>query len=344
MPVGTVGSVKAITHDTLRSVVDAPLILANTYHLYLRPGMEVVQSAGGIHRFSTWNRPMLTDSGGYQVYSLSKMRKINEEGVRFRSHIDGSAHFFTPENVMDIQYQIGADIIMAFDECTPWPCTYQYARKSMDLTHRWLDRCKAHVSAKEPFYGYPQVLAPIIQGSTFPELRKISAEEVVRRDFAMHAIGGLSVGEPAEEMYAMTALVCDLLPKEKPRYLMGVGTPSNLLECIALGIDMFDCVLPTRNARHGLLYTSHGVLNIRNEKWKNDHTPLDPEGSSWSREYSKAYVRHLIQSGEILGAMIATVHNLYFYLELVRAARKNILSGTFGSWKQKVLPLLEHRL
>jgi queuine tRNA-ribosyltransferase len=272
------------------------------------------------------------------------MRKISEEGVHFRSHIDGSSHFFSPENVMEIQIQIGADIIMAFDECTPWPCTYEYAESSMHRTHRWLDRCKSYFHQADPPYGYAQVLAPIIQGSTFPELRKISSDYVASCDMPMNAIGGLSVGEPAEEMYAITSLVTDILPKEKPRYLMGVGTPANLLECIALGIDMFDCVLPTRNARHGLLYTWDGVMNIKNEKWRNDHTVLDTQGSHWSKTYSRAYLRHLVQSNEMLGAMIASVHNLSFYLDLVRMARKHIQEGTFRQWKENTVLRLDQRL
>ncbi len=344
MPVGTVGAVKGVGHDTLKEVIGAQLILANAYHLYLRPGMDVIQNAGGLHKFSTWDKPILTDSGGYQVYSLSPMRKITEEGVHFRSHIDGSSHFFSPENVIEIQLQIGADIIMAFDECTPWPCTYEYAENSMHRTHRWLDRCTSHFKNTRSCYGYEQVLAPIIQGSTFAELRKISTEYVVACDLPLNAIGGLSVGEPADEMYAMTSLVTDILPKEKPRYLMGVGTPANILECIALGIDMFDCVLPTRNARHGLLYTWDGVINIKNEKWRNDHTVLDTQGSSWSKTYSRAYLRHLVQSNEMLGAMIASVHNLGFYLDLVRTARKHIIEGTFFQWKEKTAPRLEQRL
>lgn len=344
MPVGTVGAVKGVSHETLTDLIGAQIILANAYHLYLRPGIDVLESAGGIHKFSTWHKPILTDSGGYQVYSLSPMRKITEEGVHFRSHIDGSPHFFSPENVMEIQMKIGADIIMAFDECTPWPCTYEYAETSIHRTHRWLDRCKVYFERAQPYYGYPQVLAPIVQGSTFAELRKVSAEYVAASEMSLNAIGGLSVGEPTEEMYAMTSLVCDILPKDKPRYLMGVGTPVNILECISLGIDLFDCVLPTRNARHGLLYTWQGVINIKNEKWRNDHDVLDAQGCSWSRTYSRAYLRHLIQSNEILGAMIASVHNLSFYLDLVSTARKHIQDGTFRPWKDKTVPILEQRL
>jgi queuine tRNA-ribosyltransferase len=344
MPVGTLGAVKAVSHDVLHEIVGAEIILANAYHLYLRPGTEVLTEAGGIHRFSTWDKPMLTDSGGYQVYSLSQMRKISEEGVHFRSHIDGSPHFFTPENVVDIQRRIGADIIMAFDECTPWPSTHEYAKASMEMTHRWLDRCLDQVGKTEPVYGYEQILAPIVQGSTYPDLRRISAEVIASKNAQINAIGGLSVGEPADEMYAMTAEVCAILPKEKPRYLMGVGTPANLLESIALGVDLFDCVLPSRNARHGLLYTREGVINIKNEKWKQAHIPLDQQGCTWSKQYSRAYLRHLLMNNEILGSMIATAHNLSFYIALVREARARILEGTFRAWKDAAVPLLEQRL
>ncbi len=344
MPVGTVGALKAVSHETLEQVVGAQIILANAYHLYLRPGTDVLLQSGGIHRFSSWMRPMLTDSGGYQVYSLSPMRKITEEGVHFRSHIDGSPHFFSPENVMEIEMLIGADIIMAFDECTPWPCTFEYAEDSMHRTHRWVERCKAFFDRSEPRYGYPQVLAPIIQGSTYPVLRMQSAEFIAGLDMPINAIGGLSVGEPAEEMYAMTSIVAGILPKDRPRYLMGVGTPANILESIAHGIDMFDCVLPTRNARHGLLYTWEGILNIKNEKWRNDFSPLDAQGSSWSRRYSRAYLRHLVQSNEMLGAMIASVHNLSFYIDLVQEARKQIQAGSFRSWKDRMVGILEQRL
>jgi queuine tRNA-ribosyltransferase len=344
MPVGTLGAVKAVSHDVLHEIVGAEIILANAYHLYLRPGTEVLTEAGGIHRFSTWDKPMLTDSGGYQVYSLSQMRKISEEGVHFRSHIDGSPHFFTPENVVDIQRRIGADIIMAFDECTPWPSTHEYAKASMEMTHRWLDRCLDQVGKTEPVYGYEQILAPIVQGSTYPDLRRISAEVIASKNAQINAIGGLSVGEPADEMYAMTAEVCTILPKDKPRYLMGVGTPANLLESIALGVDLFDCVLPSRNARHGLLYTREGVINIKNEKWKQAHIPLDQQGCTWSKQYSRAYLRHLLMNNEILGSMIATAHNLSFYIALVREARARILEGTFRAWKDAAVPLLEQRL
>lgn len=343
MPVGTAGTVKAVHQQELKDQIQAQIILGNTYHLYLRPGMGVVTAAGGLHKFNAWDRPMLTDSGGYQVYSLSKQRKIKEDGVKFRSHIDGSMHVFTPENVMDIQRQIGADIIMAFDECTPYPCDERYATRSMHMTHRWLDRCIARHKETEGHYGYEQILAPIIQGSTYPHLRKQSAEYIASRDMPINAIGGLSVGEPHEDMYAMTAVVTDILPKEKPRYLMGVGTPANLLECIALGIDMFDCVLPTRNARHGLIYTSQGFVHIRNEKWKHCFEPIDPASTaSTSREHSLAYLRHLMISGEALGAMIASLQNLSFYLSLVRQARTHILDGTFSTWKSSILPIISN--
>ncbi|HEY3386728.1 MAG TPA: tRNA guanosine(34) transglycosylase Tgt [Saprospiraceae bacterium] len=343
MPVGTAGTVKAVHQQELKDQVGAQIILGNTYHLYLRPGMQVLTEAGGLHKFTAWDRPILTDSGGYQVYSLSKQRKIKEEGVKFRSHIDGSIHVFTPENVMDIQRQIGADIIMAFDECTPYPCDEKYARRSMHMTHRWLDRCITRHKETEGLYGYEQILAPIIQGSTYPELRKQSAEYIANCDMPINAIGGLSVGEPHEDLYAMTNLVCEILPKEKPRYLMGVGTPANILECIALGIDMFDCVLPTRNARHGLLYTSQGIVHIRNEKWKHCFDPIDSESSATtSRDHTLAYLRHLTISGEALGAMIASIQNLSFFLSLVRKARLHIIDGTFSSWKDSILPVISN--
>ena len=343
MPVGTAGSVKAVHQQELIDQVGAQIILGNTYHLYLRPGTDVIEAAGGLHKFNHWNRPILTDSGGYQVYSLSQQRKIKEEGVKFSSHIDGSKHIFTPENVIDIQRQIGADIIMAFDECTPYPCDEKYATRSMHMTHRWLERCITRHDETLGLYGYDQVLAPIVQGSTYPNLRQQSAEYIASKDLPINAIGGLSVGEPHEDMYAMTALVCDILPKEKPRYLMGVGTPANILECISLGIDMFDCVLPTRNARHGLLYTSRGIIHIRNEKWKKCFDPIDPESSaSTSREHTLAYLRHLIISGEQLGAMISTLQNLSFYLQLVRQARAHILNGTFASWKESIMPVISN--
>ena len=345
MPVGTVGTVKAIAQDQLRDIVQARIILGNTYHLYLRPGLEVLEAAGGLHRFIGWDRPMLTDSGGYQVYSLAKSRKINENGVVFQSHIDGSRHLFTPESAMDIQRVIGADIIMAFDECPPYPSDYRYARDSMELTHRWWIRCKEHVAKTESKYGHRQFLFPIIQGSTYDDLRLASAEFMAAQDAPGIAIGGLSVGEPAEEMYRMTELVTPVLPTDRPRYLMGVGTPENILTCISLGIDMFDCVMPTRNARHGLLFTRNGIINIKNKKWADDFSPVDPDGPCpASRETTKAYLRHLIHSGEILGGMLATQHNLSFYLWLVGEARRHILEGTFTPWKDDLLPRLTQRL
>ena len=341
MPVGTAGSVKAVHQDELKTEVGAQIILGNTYHLYLRPGVEVLQHAGGLHKFNHWDKPLLTDSGGYQVYSLSKQRKIKEEGVKFNSHIDGSHHLFTPEFVIDVQRKIGADVIMAFDECTPYPCEEKYATRSMHLTHRWLDRCIEQFNTTKGEYGYDQILAPIVQGSVYPHLRKQSAEFIASRNMPINAIGGLSVGEPHEDMYAMTELVCSVLPTEKPRYLMGVGTPTNILECIERGIDMFDCVIPTRNARHGLLYTSRGIVHIRNEKWKQCFEPIDPESTaSTSRTHTLAYLRHLIMSGEALGAMIATLQNLSFYLSLVRQARQHILDGSFSAWKSSVLPVI----
>lgn len=345
MPVGTAGAVKAVHIHELEREVLAQIILGNTYHLYLRPGMEVLRQAGGLHKFNGWNRPLLTDSGGYQVYSLAAQRKIKEEGVTFQSHIDGSKHFFSPERAIDIQREIGADIIMAFDECTPYPCEYGYAKNSMHLTHRWLQRCCEHFDNTEGLYGYRQTLFPIVQGSTYPDLRRESAEAIASFGREGNAIGGLSVGEPEEDMYAMTELVCGILPKEKPRYLMGVGTPVNILECIALGIDMFDCVLPTRNARHGMLYTANGIINIRNEKWKDDHHPIDEASTSYtSRTHSKAYLRHLIHAGEYLGAQIASLHNLCFYLWLVGEARRRILAGDFLTWKNRMVACLGQRL
>ncbi|MET7001244.1 tRNA guanosine(34) transglycosylase Tgt [Chitinophaga defluvii] len=344
MPVGTVGSVKAVTQDQLRNAVQAQIILGNTYHLYLRPGMEVLSQAGGLHRFNGWDRPLLTDSGGYQVFSLAANRKIKEEGVVFQSHIDGSRHLFTPENVMDIQRTIGADIIMAFDECPPYPSEYRYAKKSMELTHRWLDRCIQQLKDTQPAYGHEQTLFPIVQGSTYKDLRAISAQEIAARDCAGNAIGGLSVGEPEQDMYEMCGLVCDILPKEKPRYLMGVGTPWNILENIALGVDMFDCVMPTRNGRNGMLFTWEGVMNIKNKKWATDFSPVDENSACFaSRDYSKAYLRHLFAAGEILGMQLASIHNLAFYLELVTEARKQILAGTFTAWKNSVIGQLKNR-
>ncbi|MCO6479826.1 MAG: tRNA guanosine(34) transglycosylase Tgt [Phaeodactylibacter sp.] len=345
MPVGTLGTVKGVQQRDLESEVGAQIILGNTYHLYLRPGAEILQKAGGLHRFNGWNHPILTDSGGYQVYSLSHRRKIKEEGVTFQSHIDGSTHFFSPEGVMDIQRAIGADIVMAFDECTPYPCDYKYAKTSMELTHRWLERCCRHFDSTGPLYGYHQALFPIVQGSTYKDLRRVSAETVASFDREANAIGGLSVGEAAEEMYEMTELVCGILPKDKPRYLMGVGTPENILECIALGVDMFDCVLPTRNARHGLLYTANGVINIKNAKWKEDFSPIDEDGPCHaSRFYSKAYLRHLVHSKELLGAQISSLHNLSFFLWLVREARRHIEAGDFASWKNQMVIDVQRRL
>lgn len=345
MPVGTAGSVKAVHQRELEQDIDAKIILGNTYHLYLRPGLELIEQAGGVHRFNGWQRPILTDSGGYQVYSLSNNRKIAAKGVTFKSHIDGSSHFFSPEGVIDIQRKIGADIIMAFDECTPYPCEHGYAKKSLRITHDWLDRCIQQMNQTEPLYGYDQVLFPIVQGSTFNDLREESAKYIAEKDMPGNAIGGLSVGEPAGDMYAMTELVCSILPESKPRYLMGVGTPENILESIALGIDMFDCVMPTRNARNGMLFTSQGIINIRNEKWKNDLGPIDANlGGYASTFHSKAYLRHLIISKEILGAQIASIHNLTFYLWLVREARLKIEAGTFLPWKEQMVKAVSQRL
>jgi queuine tRNA-ribosyltransferase len=345
MPVGTAGSVKAVQQRELKNDIDAKIILGNTYHLYLRPGLSLLEKVGGLHKFIGWDRPILTDSGGYQVYSLGANRKITEEGVIFKSHIDGSKHTFTPEGVMDIERTIGADIIMAFDECTPYPCEYTYAKKSMDLTHRWLSRCIKQVNETSPHYGYNQALFPIVQGSVYKDLRIQSAEFIASQNQAGNAIGGLSVGEPHEMMYEMTDVVCQLLPRNKPRYLMGVGTPENILECIALGIDMFDCVMPTRNARNGMLFTTQGIINIRNEKWKDDLSPLDIEvGGHVSTFYSKAYLRHLIIAKEMLGAQIASIHNLTFYLWLVKQAREKIIEGTFTTWKNNMVKKVSQRL
>jgi len=345
MPVGTAGTVKAVHQHELAKDVRAQIILGNTYHLYLRPGMEVLQGAGGLHGFNGWNKPILTDSGGYQVYSLSHRRKIKEEGVTFASHIDGSKHFFSPERAMDVQRIIGADIIMAFDECPPYPCDYRYAKTSMELTHRWLKRCCDHFDKTSGLYGYEQTLFPIVQGSTYDDLRRASAEAIASFDRAGNAIGGLSVGEPAEEMYRITDMVCQILPKDKPRYLMGVGTPANILECIALGIDMFDCVLPTRNARHGLLYTAEGIMNMKNAKWKNDFSPIDKASPCHtSRFYTKAYLRHLLHSEELLAAQIASLHNLSFFLWLVGEARKHIIAGDFLVWKNEMVEKVSRRL
>jgi queuine tRNA-ribosyltransferase len=346
MPVGTAGTVKAVHQRELKEDIKAQIILGNTYHLYLRPGLDIIQKAGGLHGFNGWDRPILTDSGGYQVYSLAGTgRKINEEGVVFKSHIDGGVHTFTPENVMDIQRIIGADIMMAFDECTPYPCDFTYARKSMEMTHRWLARCCTRFDATTPLYGHSQTLFPIVQGSVYKDLRILSAETIASFEREGNAIGGLSVGEPAEIMYELTEVVCDILPKDKPRYLMGVGTPANILECIALGVDMFDCVMPTRNARNGMIFTTEGVINIRNEKWKDDLSPIDANlGGHVSTFYSKAYLRHLIKSDEMLGAQIASVHNLTFYLWLVNSAREKIMSGEFVTWKREMEKKLIQRL
>ena len=345
MPVGTAATVKAVHQRELKEDIAAQIILGNTYHLYLRPGLEIIQAAGGLHKFNGWEGPILTDSGGYQVYSLGDNRKIKEDGVTFQSHIDGSRHEFTPENVVDVQRAIGADIIMAFDECTPYPCDRAYAKDSMHLTHRWLKRCIHRFDETQGLYGFDQTLFPIVQGSVYKDLRTESAEFVASLDLEGNAIGGLSVGEPHEDMYEMTALVCDILPEKKPRYLMGVGTPANILECIALGVDMFDCVMPTRNARNGMLFTTEGIVNIRNEKWKNVFEVLDPNLDGYvSNFYSKAYLRHLIMSNEILGAQIASIQNLSFYLWLVKEARKEIMKGTFGSWKSAMVDKVSQRL
>ncbi len=345
MPVGTAGSVKGILQRDLIEDINATIILGNTYHLYLRPGTDILKSAGGLHKFMSWERPILTDSGGYQVFSLSENRKLTDEGAFFKSHIDGSRHIFTPENTVDIQRIIGADITMAFDECTPWPCDYDYAKSSMDLTHQWLGRAITRFKETEPLYGYEQVLFPIVQGSTFDDLRKISAEKIASYGMEGNAIGGLSVGEPAEEMYRIIEIVNDILPDDKPRYLMGVGTPVNILEAIERGIDMFDCVMPTRNGRNGMLFTSEGTINIRNKKWNDDLSPVDPEGpSAVSLHYSKAYLRHLVMSGEHLGAQIASIHNLAFYLKLIGEARKKIQEGEFGTWKKAMVKKLSERL
>ncbi|MUH37939.1 tRNA guanosine(34) transglycosylase Tgt [Zobellia amurskyensis] len=345
MPVGTVASVKSVHQRELKEDINPDIILGNTYHLFLRPKTDILKKAGGLHKFMGWDRNILTDSGGYQVYSLSGNRKIKEEGVKFKSHIDGSVHLFTPENVMEIQRVIGADIIMAFDECTPYPCDYRYAERSMHMTHRWLERCITHLK-KTPFeYDYSQTFFPIVQGSTYTDLRKRSAEYIAGVGAEGNAIGGLSVGEPAEEMYAMTEVVCEILPEDKPRYLMGVGTPINILENIALGIDMFDCVMPTRNARNGMLFTAHGTINIKNKKWEDDFSPVDEMGITFvDLEYSKAYLRHLFIAKEYLGKQIATIHNLGFYLWLTREARKHILAGDFTEWKNRMVKQMDKRL
>ena len=344
MPVGTVGTVKAVDAEKLRTTVNADIILGNTYHLYLRPGTDILKAAGGLHKFAGWDRNLLTDSGGYQVFSLAANRKIKEEGVLFQSHIDGSRHLFSPESVMEVERAIGADIIMAFDECPPYPSEYGYAQKSMHLTHRWLDRCIDELTKIEPYYGYEQALFPIVQGSTYHDLRKKSAEFIAGRNQPGNAIGGLSVGEPAEMMYETTELVCSILPKDKPRYLMGVGTPANILECIALGIDMFDCVMPTRNGRNGYLFTTEGIINIKNKKWEKDFSPIDAGLPTFESQHTKAYVRHLFVANELLGLQIASVHNLSFYLWMVRQARQQIQHGTYISWKNKMQPKFMQRL
>ena len=345
MPVGTVASVKGVQQRELAQDINADIILGNTYHLYLRPTTSILEQAGGLHKFMHWDRNILTDSGGYQVYSFSSTRKIKEEGVRFKSHIDGSYHFFSPEKSMEIQRSIGADIIMAFDECTPYPCEYAYAKRSMHMTHRWLDRCISYLEENAPKYGYNQSLFPIVQGSVYPDLRRASAEYIASKGADGNAIGGLSVGEPAEKMYEITEIVCDILPKDKPRYLMGVGTPINILENIALGVDMFDCVMPTRNARNGMLFTTHGTINIKNKKWENDFSPIDENGYTFvDTYYTKAYLRHLFAAEEFLGKQIATIHNLGFYLWLVREARKHILQGDFSQWKNQMVSQMNNRL
>lgn len=345
MPVGTLGSVKGVPQPELKNEINADIILGNTYHLYLRPGMDTMEKAGGLHKYMSWDRPILTDSGGYQVYSLAHKRKLTEEGATFRSHINGDLHLFTPENVMDIQRTIGADIIMAFDECPPYPCTKDYAKTSMLRTHRWLDRCVVRLSETQPKYGHNQELFPILQGGVYEDLRKESAEYIASVDAAGYAIGGLSVGEPADEMYKTTELVCGILPEDKPRYLMGVGTPANILENIALGVDMFDCVMPTRNARTGTLYTWNGVMNIKNKKWEQDFSPLDPAGGAEvDKMYNKSYVRHLLRANELLALYITSVHNLYFYLDLVKEARKHIKAGDFVEWKDKMVVQISQKL
>ena len=345
MPVGTQGTVKGVHQHELEKTIKAQIILGNTYHLYLRPGVEILKKAGGLHKFMCWDKPILTDSGGYQVYSLKGMRKISEEGVKFQSHVDGSRHFFSPESVMDVQRIIGADIVMAFDECTPYPCEYKYARNSMHMTHRWLVRCINRMNTTDPEYDFDQTFSPIVQGSTFPDLRKESAEFIAAQDQDLNAIGGLSVGEPHEDMYAMTELVCGILPADKPRYLMGVGLPENILESIALGIDMFDCVLPSRNARHGILYTKNGLINIKNAKWQDDFSPIDAESNAnTSRIHTKAYLRHLFKVEELLAGQIATIQNLSFFLWLVSESRRKITEGTFNSWKSQMVKAVSQRL
>lgn len=345
MPVGTAATVKGVHIKDVKEDVNADIILGNTYHLYLRPGTDIIEKAGGLHKFNGWDRPILTDSGGYQVYSLSGTRKLDEKGVIFQSHIDGSRHNFNPETVIDIQRSIGADIIMAFDECTPYPCDYDYAKNSLQITHNWLDRCITHFDNTDPKYGFSQALFPIVQGSTYKDLRKQSAEFIASKGADGNAIGGLSVGEPHEIMYEMTELVCSILPDEKPRYLMGVGTPANILESIALGVDMFDCVMPTRNGRNGMLFTKNGIINIKNRKWADDFSPIDAEGTSFvDHQYTKAYLRHLFVAKEMLGGMIGSLHNLSFYLWLVREARKHIIEGDFALWKEVMVKKVSQRL
>ena len=345
MPVGTAGTVKAVHTHELTEEIGAQIILGNTYHLYLRPGLQVLESAGGLHRFNKWDKPILTDSGGYQVYSLAANRKITEEGVKFKSHIDGSTHFFSPEYAIDIQRIIGGDIIMAFDECPPYPSDHNYVKKSMELTHRWLKRCMSHFDNTPSKYSYEQSLVPIVQGGVYPDLRRQSAEFVCSVESEAYAIGGLSVGESHELIYEMTDIVCKILPQEQARYLMGVGTPENIIESIGLGIDMFDCVLPTRNARHGILYTHEGIINIKNQKWETDHSPIDEQSECrTSRQHSKAYLRHLMKQGEILGAQLATLQNLSFFLSIVKQAREKILADEFVSWKNHILPIITRRL
>ena len=345
MPVGTLGSVKGVHQRELKDDINADIILGNTYHLYLRPQTLILEETGGLHKFINWDRNILTDSGGYQVYSLAANRKIKEEGVKFKSHIDGSFHVFSPEKVMEIERSIGADIMMAFDECTPYPCEYGYAKRSMHLTHRWLDRCITHLEKVPPKYGYHQSLFPIVQGSVYKDLRTQSAEYIASKNADGNAIGGLSVGEPVEQMYEITELVCDILPKNKPRYLMGVGTPVNILENIALGVDMMDCVMPTRNARNGMLFTAKGIINIKNKKWEDDFSPIDPDGHTYvDTYYTKAYLRHLFAANEFLGKQIASIHNLGFYLWLVREARRQIVAGTFLTWKTKMVADMSNRL
>jgi queuine tRNA-ribosyltransferase len=345
MPVGTVGSVKAVHMTELKEDIGAQIILGNTYHLYLRPGLEILRQAGGLHKFNSWDGPILTDSGGFQVFSLTDNRKLTQEGAEFRSHLDGSKHFFTPENVMDIQRVIGADIIMAFDECTPGDADYAYAKQSLDLTEQWLDRCFNRFNETEGLYGYQQALFPIVQGCVYPDLRKRAAENIAKKGADGNAIGGLAVGEPTEKMYEMVELVNDILPKNKPRYLMGVGTPANILESIERGIDMFDCIMPTRNGRNGQIFTKHGIMNMRNEKWKNDFSPIEEDGASFvDTQYSKAYLRHLIHTNEILGLQIASIHNLAFYLWLVKEARKHIIANTFSVWKRSIMDDITRRL